>query len=56
MNGGTKAGFSTISLERLKGARRDSASSTERRRRKGTGVKQLLSKLPEVFVFVTSFS
>jgi hypothetical protein len=33
MNGGTKAGFSTISLERLQCARRDSAGPTKRRRR-----------------------
>jgi hypothetical protein len=33
MNGGTKAGFSTVSLERLQCTRRDSAGPTERRRR-----------------------
>jgi hypothetical protein len=32
--GGTKAGFNTISLERLQCAMRDSADPTERRRRK----------------------
>jgi hypothetical protein len=33
-NGGTKTGFSTISLGRLQCARRDSAGPTERRRRR----------------------
>jgi hypothetical protein len=36
MNGGTKTGFGTISLERLQCARRDSAGPTERRRRRNT--------------------
>jgi hypothetical protein len=34
MNGVTKTGFSTISLERLQCARWDSSDSTERRRRR----------------------
>jgi hypothetical protein len=34
MNGGTKTGFSTISLERLQCARRDSAGPTEIKKEK----------------------
>jgi hypothetical protein len=34
MNGGTKTGISTISVERLQCARQDSAGPTERRSRK----------------------
>jgi hypothetical protein len=47
MNGGTKSGVSTISLERLQRAMRDFAGPTERRRRRTS------PKLKVLHVFVT---
>jgi hypothetical protein len=41
MNGGTKAGFGTISLERLQCVRRDSVGPTERRRRRKRPVREV---------------
>jgi hypothetical protein len=43
MNGVTKMGFSTISLERLHCTRRESASPTERRRKKKKHEEERLS-------------
>jgi hypothetical protein len=48
MNGGTKTEFSTIRLERLQSARRDSTGPTERRRRRRT-VASMLTRLTQTF-------
>jgi hypothetical protein len=47
MNGGTKVGFSTISLGRLQCARRDSAGPEERRRKKEERNAEGSKKLPD---------